>query len=235
MRPSAMAASTHVGPSRPDQLGERIRLDSWKEIAAHFGRDVRTVQRWEKHEGLPVHRHLHQKRGSVQAIASDLDAWWQVRCAAGEPLEAQHRWYERKRLMAVGVCGVLTVAGVVVVAFGAGWFRGSTDGDSLHRASSAARRTDPVLLQLLERGRLYRSQFTPEGARKAIATFEEAVTRAPNSAEAQAGLAIAHIGAINPYDGSTTSAWRKSATRGRSGDAVRSFVTRCSCRHRSIA
>ena len=33
------------------------RLDSWKEIAAHFNRDVTTVQRWEKREGMPVHRH----------------------------------------------------------------------------------------------------------------------------------------------------------------------------------
>ena len=41
------------------------RLDSWKEIAAYLNRDVTTVQRWEKREGMPVHRHLHDKRGSV--------------------------------------------------------------------------------------------------------------------------------------------------------------------------
>ncbi len=28
-------------------------------------RDVRSVQRWEKHEGLPVHRHSHSSRASV--------------------------------------------------------------------------------------------------------------------------------------------------------------------------
>ena len=41
------------------------RLDSWKEIAAYLNRDVTTVQRWEKREGMPVHRHVHDKRGSV--------------------------------------------------------------------------------------------------------------------------------------------------------------------------
>src|SRR5207249_10435049 len=51
------------------------RLDSWKEIAAHFNRDVTTVQRWEKREGLPVHRHLHDRMGSVYAFRADLDAW----------------------------------------------------------------------------------------------------------------------------------------------------------------
>jgi len=43
------------------------RLDSWKQIAAYLRRDIRTVQRWEKLEGLPVHRHQHQKRGSAFA------------------------------------------------------------------------------------------------------------------------------------------------------------------------
>jgi Tol biopolymer transport system component len=51
------------------------RLDSWKEIAAYMRRDVTTVQRWEKREGMPVHRHLHQKLGSVYAFKADLDAW----------------------------------------------------------------------------------------------------------------------------------------------------------------
>jgi TolB-like protein/tetratricopeptide (TPR) repeat protein len=55
------------------------RLDSWKEIAAYLGRDVTTVQRWEKRETMPVHRHLHDKRGSVYALTTELDAWLQSR------------------------------------------------------------------------------------------------------------------------------------------------------------
>ena len=51
------------------------RLDSWKEIAAYLDRDVTTVQRWEKREGMPVHRHLHDKMGSVYASRAELDAW----------------------------------------------------------------------------------------------------------------------------------------------------------------
>jgi Tol biopolymer transport system component len=50
-------------------------LESWKEIAAYLKRDVRTVIRWEKAEGLPVHRQMHQARGSVFAYTSELDAW----------------------------------------------------------------------------------------------------------------------------------------------------------------
>ncbi len=50
-------------------------LDSWKEIAAYLNRDVTTVQRWEKREGMPVHRHLHNRMGSVYASREELDTW----------------------------------------------------------------------------------------------------------------------------------------------------------------
>src|SRR5215813_10058863 len=55
------------------------RLDSWKEIAAFLRRDVRTVQRWEKKEGLPVHRHQHDKLGSVYAYAAEVSQWFNTR------------------------------------------------------------------------------------------------------------------------------------------------------------
>src|SRR6266567_4930237 len=55
------------------------RLDSWKEIAAHLNRDVTTVQRWEKREGMPVHRHQHDRMGSVYASRAELDAWTRSR------------------------------------------------------------------------------------------------------------------------------------------------------------
>jgi Tol biopolymer transport system component len=51
------------------------RLDSWKEIAAYLKRDVTTVQRWEKREGMPVRRHVHDRLGSVYAFRSELDDW----------------------------------------------------------------------------------------------------------------------------------------------------------------
>ncbi|HTP70249.1 MAG TPA: hypothetical protein VMJ35_15170 [Dongiaceae bacterium] len=50
-------------------------LDSWKEIASFLGREVRTAQRWEKSEQLPVHRHIHRKNGTVYAFKAELEAW----------------------------------------------------------------------------------------------------------------------------------------------------------------
>jgi TolB-like protein/Tfp pilus assembly protein PilF len=51
------------------------RLDSWKEIAAYTRKTVRTVQRWERSKGLPVHRHGHGKNGSIYAFTADIDRW----------------------------------------------------------------------------------------------------------------------------------------------------------------
>ncbi len=70
--------------AQPGELSVRPghdRLESWKEIAAYLGRDERTVRRWERQEGLPVRRHIHQKQASVYAYKSELDAWRQGRGA----------------------------------------------------------------------------------------------------------------------------------------------------------
>jgi len=55
------------------ELGAALR--GWKQIAAYLHRDVRTVQRWERSEHLPVHRQLHLKLGSVHAVSAELDEW----------------------------------------------------------------------------------------------------------------------------------------------------------------
>jgi Tol biopolymer transport system component len=54
-------------------------LEGWKEIATFLKRDARTVTRWEKSEGLPVRRHLHNARSSVYALPSELNAWLAAR------------------------------------------------------------------------------------------------------------------------------------------------------------
>src|SRR5947207_15076551 len=77
--------------SEPAEQASEVQLDSWKEIASYVKRDVSTVQRWEKREGMPVHRHVHDKRGSVYALSSELDAWLQTRKLRLEEEEKDHR------------------------------------------------------------------------------------------------------------------------------------------------
>jgi TolB-like protein len=63
------------------------RLDSWKEIAAYLRRGARTVQRWERLEGLPVRRLYHEKLGSVYAFKHEIDAWFSRRADGRLPAE----------------------------------------------------------------------------------------------------------------------------------------------------
>lgn len=62
-------------PIPMDDNSGRVRLTSWKEIAAHLGREVRTVIRWEKERGLPLHRLPGGRGGSVFAFTDELDQW----------------------------------------------------------------------------------------------------------------------------------------------------------------
>jgi TolB-like protein/Tfp pilus assembly protein PilF len=70
-----------LNPKARDAVGEQLGrpLDSWKEIASWFNRSEKTVRRWEEREGMPVHRQLHNKRGSVYAYPNELRAWWESR------------------------------------------------------------------------------------------------------------------------------------------------------------
>jgi hypothetical protein len=60
---------------QPSPINPEHRLDSWKEIAAFFGRDERTVRRWEKENALPVRRVPGSAKGRVFAYESELRDW----------------------------------------------------------------------------------------------------------------------------------------------------------------
>src|SRR6266403_1874189 len=80
LRPMSVQATSGPGTGAGTQ---GRRLESWKEIASCRGRDVTTVRRWEKREGLPVHRLHHSKLGSLYAFTAELDAWRDKRAPAG--------------------------------------------------------------------------------------------------------------------------------------------------------
>jgi TolB-like protein len=65
--------------SVPDPPTDEPRLESWGEIAAYLRREIRTVQRWERYQGLPVRRLQIGKLGTVYAYRSELDRWFRER------------------------------------------------------------------------------------------------------------------------------------------------------------
>jgi TolB-like protein/tetratricopeptide (TPR) repeat protein len=116
------------GKADRHQPSAEERLDSWKEIAVYLKRGPRTVQRWEREQGLPVHRLAHGKQGQVFAYKPELDAWWNSRGAALEKEAPEHR---RSPAWLIGLAAALVLL-LVAIAFLAGrqLWRPSTPPDS---------------------------------------------------------------------------------------------------------
>ena len=113
-------------------LAPKERLESWKEIAAYLKRDVTTVQRWEKREGMPVHRHLHDKLGSVYAFRTELDVWTRGRqprvMQEEDDPEQQHPSTTSRRRKPPKLAWWLTVAaGLAITAGAVFWFLRSSE------------------------------------------------------------------------------------------------------------
>jgi hypothetical protein len=83
----SIAIATHVVTTGDESSRSptATRLDSWKDIAHYLNRSVRTVQRWELLEAMPVHRHCHDTGGSVYGYKQEVDAWRLSRSQEKQP------------------------------------------------------------------------------------------------------------------------------------------------------
>ena len=92
-------------------MNDRLRLDSWKDIAAYLRRDVRTVIRWEQERGLPVHRVPGGKQARVFAYPDELDTWLE----AGRD-QPNHGSAAEPPAVRARLSGVAALAGMVAIA-----------------------------------------------------------------------------------------------------------------------
>ncbi|MDO8836851.1 MAG: hypothetical protein Q7V01_14715 [Vicinamibacterales bacterium] len=114
------ASDTRPGPS-----GER--LDGWKAIAGYLGRDIRTVQRWELNEHLPIHRLEHKQRATAYAFSAELDEW-RAKRTPHDAIEAEasttapapriRRW--RTATMVLALIGAVAAGMLAVRSFDSG-------------------------------------------------------------------------------------------------------------------
>jgi tetratricopeptide (TPR) repeat protein len=186
------------------QSPEDRRLDSWKEIAAYFGRDERTVKRWEKERGLPVHRMPGGGRGTVFAFCSELDTWLrssQIKEASDVPTrlgdvpplsetKPAERPNETKHWGVIGTGIVLVFLFLVVMGFTRFYDLHSVHGHLLPtlspRVSSEAHQR---ALDMYLQGRYHWNKRTPEDLAMAEDDFARASQIDPNYALAYAGTA----------------------------------------------
>jgi tetratricopeptide (TPR) repeat protein len=172
-----MNASASHGQS-DGRLGDR--LDGWKAIASHLGRDIRTVQRWELNEHLPIHRLEHKQRATAYAFTGELDAWVAKRvphsgdadATVGAPAPIARLWWS--------LAGAFLLIGVVVAAVLAlrpfGPSPASQNDDTKNPEAYSA---------FAEGNALYASRQY----RDAAIALERAVSRDPNYGAAWASLA----------------------------------------------
>ena len=110
--------------------GEQDRLESWKAIAAYLKHSERTVRRWEVTEALPVHRHLHEQRGSVYAFRSELDAWREKRSQPPAPSPSTGSNVDARPRVRTGLWALLSLVagGSLLLAF---WMKSGREPDPI--------------------------------------------------------------------------------------------------------
>ena len=170
------------------------RLDSWKDIAGYLNRDVSTVQRWERREGMPVHRHVHEKAGTVYAFRSELDAW-----AAGRGVQLTQQ--DARQLPSETLvpsqwrfvlAGSIALALLVAVAFVIPAVRTVTRGGD-GTPIGAARGVNAEAQDLLRQARYLSVRTTDADNQRAIVLLERAIALDPGIARAHAELASAYV------------------------------------------
>ena len=189
------------------------RINSWKEIAAFFGRDERTVKRWEKERGLPVHRIPGGSRGSVFAFEAELTTWLANRKqtdrndapesthtsslkspSGADSTEAVSRPPSRRlqrpiRWLAAALAPFVLIA--ILIGFRHVLFAARSHAASKpdpRFTAEASREAHDLYLQ----GRFYWNQRTPEGLTQSVDYFTKATERDPSFALGYAGLADAY-------------------------------------------
>ena len=168
-------------PAEGKSAGSR-RLRSWKEIAAFFGTDERTVKRWEA-RGLPVQRVPGGGRAPVYADVGELEHWLKGRKEASSPEGEAIATAPRRRWLAAGI-GLALVAGISSALLSMGDEQPTTP--ARHEPSQRAVDLYTAAAYQVERA-------TPDSLRRAIGLYGQTIAEDPAYADAYAGLASAYI------------------------------------------
>jgi tetratricopeptide (TPR) repeat protein len=200
-----------------EQQASNRRLDSWKEIAAFFGRDERTVKRWEKERALPVHRVPGGSRSGVFAYTAELSEWLKDPVPAasessdgpaslaggngfpsGTIQEVDSARFKQVRAPLLASANpksqVARILGLLLTIL-LGFLilkhqipRQPTAASAINHVP-AARQPKPEAEELYLKGRYFWNKRTPEDLNQALDLFTQAIVRDPGYAQAYVGLA----------------------------------------------
>jgi tetratricopeptide (TPR) repeat protein len=200
------------------QQASNRRLDSWKEIAAFFGRDERTVKRWEKERALPVHRVPGGVRSGVFAYTDELSQWLkdptsgardssypsgvsaaeeddfseraihQVDPVASEPVHVPVALLGSSKFSVARILGLLLAILIGFLILKHEIPRQPTSASAIANAP-VGHRPNPEAEELYLKGRYFWNKRTPEDLNKALDLFTQSIVRDPGYAPAYVGLA----------------------------------------------
>jgi len=204
--PLPMPSEIQVPNNDPINPAAGRRLDSWKEIAAFFQRDTRTVRRWEQTRDLPVHR-VPGHRGYVFAYVEELNLWLRSAAAKAPEDDAAFAMLDTEepddfeqtpesvgqppaaappsRIRSVVAAGVLLIAFLAVFGVERHLHRQKRVAAGSAVSPADVSESDKFTL----RGRYYWDRRTEGGLQEALDAYTQAVVHDNNNARAYAGLA----------------------------------------------
>ncbi len=90
-------------------MNTRQVLQSWKDISAYLGRDVRTCRRWEEKLGLPVHRLNGSAKARVMAYQDEIDRWLDMKLHEREVVKPNLLDFMKRWPVVAAFAGILVV------------------------------------------------------------------------------------------------------------------------------
>jgi len=115
------------------QITTDDRLDGWDAISDYLGWHVRTVIRWEKQKGLPVHRVPGGKRQPVYAYRHEIDLWFRETAGAEPKTTSEIIEFDRevtgsppaalpaRRISRLAIYGIVTLTILLIASLGIAW------------------------------------------------------------------------------------------------------------------
>jgi hypothetical protein len=137
IRVAIMVSDKIPSPKRQAEI-----LSGWKEIASYLGMGVRTIQRYEREAGLPVHRRAGEDRGSVVATKTELGSWV---CGASLQMTIPNRRLQRQ--INRNRANFLLIDSQIALTF-SGIALGSADGEKRRRTTVTARKAYDTITRL---------------------------------------------------------------------------------------
>lgn len=172
------------------------RLKGWKEIAAWFGADVRTVKRWEAKRALPIARGPGGAGATVFAEIRDLELWLKGAGAATVPAPAADGGAGPPGPRARAAWITAPLAALALVAAGFlfwQWLPVPAGGATARNAATAGHQPSAEANDLYLTGLYHYEKRTPESLARAVHSFQGAIARDPAFAKAYGGLADCYL------------------------------------------